>query len=260
MIPTIAESTEKLADLVAKVNTFVNAPAGTVVQTTGGPVKSIAGVIAQLENIGYIAQVRDFNTVGEMYAHESELAIGQLARVNLDLVPANNGIYRLESLVGLVKINYADLYDLNDKLPNPWNNFEIPFTETETLSPYNIIEASFAVSNGFIKSGTLEGRIEYTSDFSGASFTYAAPFVLTVAGKGSASYDSAYQPTASVTLMGAVPGVLPGLSAVHAVVASQHVFTIRLIPARVVSAGQVLSGNGRILIKDVDLDVFRKLV
>jgi len=258
MTPTITESTEKLAALVAKVDAFVNGSEGTLIQTTSGPLKTMAGLIKQLEELNYTVHVVDYPTLSALLDGASaDLEEGQLGRVLYDSNTDNIGIYQKTNL-GMVKVDYADLFDLNDRLPNPLNRLVVKFTESDIAAgPKNILEAVIPVSASFAMGSSLSGRIEYTCDVGGFLSFATIPFALAVAGVSSGVYDSEYSAQSAVYLLGPAPDTQPSLEVVHAVVDSKHVFTIRLKSAS--HGAAVLPGNGQIIIDNVDLSIFKKL-
>lgn len=247
--PTITESTAALAALVAKIDTFVNGDVDAAIQTGSGPLKSLAGTTKQISNIQYVAKATDYNTLAEMLSDAGRLGIGELARVNLDLTPRNIGIYQKTS-GGMVKIRYADLYDLNDRLPQPWNAIELKFAEADTAFAHPLIEARIPVSENFIGTINLEGRIDYTSDVMGG-YSTSRKFLLSLGGKGATIYDSEVTIAGVTTIFdnGSVT-VTPTLTVSHANVGGQHVFTVSLTPAA--AGATTMPGNGSVVFNNID--------
>lgn len=252
-MPTIAESTQKLADLVAKVNAFVNGPATQVIQTDNGQLKTLAGAIKALESIDYVQKIHDFNTVSELVASSVEL--GELGRVNLDLDSPNNGIYQKQE-AGWVKVSYEALYDLQDKLPNPWNNVEKMFDEVDIAGPIKVASGFIPVSNSSTASSVFRARLEYNLDTGGVTFAYHSDMFVSVFAKAAGVFGS------QVNVLGAnsfspgsyTPGTLPTLRVVHSNVGTDHFFEVFLDPAK--DGSTVRAGNGRLILENIDLSVF----
>lgn len=252
-MPTIAESTQKLADLVAKVNAFVNGPASQVIQTDNGQLKTLAGAIKALESIEYVQKIHEFNSVSQLMSASVEL--GELGRVNLDIDPLNNGIYQKQQ-AGWIKVSYEDLYDLQDKLPNPWNNVVKTFDEVAIAGPIKVAAGFIPVSNASTASSVFRARLEYNLDQGGVTFAYHSDMFVSVYGKASGVFGS------QVNVLGAntfspgsyAPGTLPTLRVVHSNVNSDHMFEVFLDPAK--DGSTVRPGNGRLLLENIDLNVF----
>lgn len=260
MTDTISESTIKLANLVAKVDAFVNGGVETVVNTTSGPLKSLAATVAEIETIQYVAQCRDYNTLSDLLAGQGDILVGQVARVNIDPTTENNGFYQMQELNGLVKIQYSDLYDLNDLLPNPFNDLDIKFDETQTAVELPLVQARIPVSANFIQGSTFSARVEYTSDVDGDAFYFTQAYDVRVAARASGEYDKSSNTvgTSSLQLADRNPTQLPLLRVDHGVEGSVHIFTVVLVAP--VQGTTKLPGHGRVLVKDIDLKVFQKLV
>ncbi len=246
---TIAESTQKLADLVSKIDVFVNGADDRFIATNAGSIKSLNGLVKQLKEINFVAKVIDFNTVADMHTNFDEIEEGQVARVLLDPILLNRGYYQKEPL-GIFKISYADLFDLHDRFPDPYNKLVIELDESDTLFDKNIFSVRIPASAGFIQGWSVAGRLEYTSNVSGADFFYSNSFGLALCGRQAGFGGWAYTNSNELTIGGPAPDTLPSFDAVRATDASDNVFTVRLLPAK--AGSMTIPGKVKIIFENLD--------
>lgn len=247
MTPSITESTIKLADLVAKVDTFVNGGPTDIVQTTSGGVKTLAGISKQVSQLQYVTQCFDYNTMGAMLADVGGLDIGQIARVLYDPQVENNGIYQMQELTGLVRINYADIYDLNDRVPDPYNNLVIPVVNLSTNT--NILVGSIPVSSSEFAMSSFDLVMELTSDVN--PLALLSRYSVKIAARSSGEYGMNSGLVDSATVFGTA-STNPSIAVFHVIEGPLHKFTVQL------KVGSNIPVKGRVICKGIDLTVFRR--
>ena len=108
----------QLTALNTQLNTFVNGQVTDTITTTDGRViKSLAGLVADLNKFRYVQKIVDQRLYTDMIAADATLDVGLIVRVWGD-TPTVNGLYlKQTAAVGntpgtYAKISYTSLYDL----------------------------------------------------------------------------------------------------------------------------------------------------
>lgn len=108
----------QLTALNAQLDKFVNGLATDTITTTDGRVlKSLSGIIADLNKFRYVQKIVDQRLYSDMIAADATLDVGLIVRVWGD-TPTVNGLYlKQTAAVGstpgtYAKITYSTLYDL----------------------------------------------------------------------------------------------------------------------------------------------------
>lgn len=101
---------DELQALTAKFSVFLNGPADQVITTDSGPIKTLAGVIADLKKYQYVQKVVDHKTYGDM-TQDSTIEPGLLIRVWGDTTELN-GLYQKNNDNTFTKLAYQGLVDL----------------------------------------------------------------------------------------------------------------------------------------------------
>ena len=103
---------DQLQALNTKLDQFINGgPAVTINTTNGGTIKSLAGIVQDLYTVRALQKIVDHRLLSEANA-DAMITNGMLVRVWGD-TDAIKGIYKKNG-ASLVKIGYADLYDLTN--------------------------------------------------------------------------------------------------------------------------------------------------
>lgn len=252
----ITELTTQLQALVQKVNAFVNGPADAVVPTASGPLKTLAGLSKAMNQIDYIAKVRDFSNLTDLYAEANDLEDGTVARVLLDPVLANRGYYQKDALE-LNKISYSDLFDLHDRFPDPHNRLLIEVGPEQTIGPVPLFKTSIPPSAAFIAGMSTSGRLEYTSELvdplgvTDDRFFYSTSFALALAGVEAGSTTHQYATSLELLIGPLGPSTAAELDVVTTVENGNNVFQVRLLPPKD-SAGDYIAGKARIVFDYLD--------
>jgi hypothetical protein len=102
---------DQFSALTTKMNAFINGDKNTTIVTDAGTIKSLSGVIADLNKFRFVQKIIDHNLYADMIADDINIDVGMLIRIFGD-TSLINGIY-LKSATGVYgKINYANLYGL----------------------------------------------------------------------------------------------------------------------------------------------------
>ena len=99
---------DQFTALNAKLNSFINGGASTTIVTDAGTIKSLAGVIADLNKFRYVQKIIDHRLYIDMIADDLNIEVGLLVRVWGDTILID-GIYEKVSAGVYNKINYSDL-------------------------------------------------------------------------------------------------------------------------------------------------------
>jgi hypothetical protein len=104
-----SELVDQLEALNIKLDQFINGDASVTINTDGGTIKSLAGIVQDLYTVRALQKIVDHRLLTEAQA-DATITDGMLVRVWGDTAEIN-GIYK--AVTGsLTKISYADLYDL----------------------------------------------------------------------------------------------------------------------------------------------------
>lgn len=248
---SIAEQSERLTGLVNKIDVFVNGAEDRTISTNAGSLKSLAGLSKQISTIQWVAKVIDFNTLADLYLNADDLEVGQVARVLLDVTLSNRGYYQKEAL-GIYKISYADLFDLHDRFPDPYNKIVLDLDESDTQGSTKNLFTVRIPASAFLDGWSATGRLEYTSNVTGAGFFYSASFSLALSARQATVTDSAYTKALESVLGGAAPSTLPALQAVAAQDAGDAMFTVRLAVAK--QGTTIIPGKVKIVLENMSTD------
>jgi hypothetical protein len=169
---------DELAKLNLKFKQFIEGSADVVIPVgTGGQlVKSVSGIVRDLNQFKYVQRVVDHRLYADMIAH-TDLEVGMLVRVWGDTT-SNNGLYKKDS-GGFQKVSYQDLYDLRNFLPDPWNYYHFSFTEAELLANKKLLGFTLPVSTG-TKDLLLQGTLKYRTNEPGYRGSYSTKFHLLI--------------------------------------------------------------------------------
>ena len=97
--------------LNAQLNSFINGDIHTTIVTNAGTIKSLSGIIADLNKFRFVQRIIDHRLHIDMITDDLNINIGLLIRVYGD-TPIINGIY-IKTATGVYsKISYSDLYGL----------------------------------------------------------------------------------------------------------------------------------------------------
>lgn len=112
---TYANLLLELEKLNKKIDKFVNGSASDLVQTDGGPVRTLAGIEAKALENRWMLKVVDYKTVKEAELYIVNYAEGQLFRIwgECENSPNRNGMYMKQG-VKLVRINWQEINDIVD--------------------------------------------------------------------------------------------------------------------------------------------------
>lgn len=163
--------------LNSKLDKFINGTKEEMVQLDSGMVKTIAGIESAMQRFKYVQMIIDYKLYDDMVAADLQIEDGMLIRVYGDTDPLKNGIYRKDTTLVYTKINYSEIYDLRDMLPNPWNYAHTTLTPTQFdsaafqmlsfISPYSMVNVDDYVIEGSvrIKCDQAGYRGSYNYDF-----------------------------------------------------------------------------------------------
>lgn len=101
---------DQLQILNTKLDQFINGDDTVTIQTDSGIIKSLAGIIKDINTPRVLQKIIDHKTYADMTADLS-IQEGMLIRVWGDATVGVDGIYEYQNSV-FTKISYADLYDL----------------------------------------------------------------------------------------------------------------------------------------------------
>ena len=163
--------------LNSKLDKFINGTKDELVQLDSGMVKTISGIAESMQRFKYVQQIIDYKLYGDMVAADLQIEDGMLIRVYGDVDPLKNGIYRKDGSMVYTKINYSEIYDLRDLLPNPWNYTHTSLTPTQFdsaafqmlsfISPYSMVN---------IDDYIIEGSVRIKCDQAGCRGSYNYDF------------------------------------------------------------------------------------
>lgn len=151
---------EKLND---KLNKFINGAADEYVQLDSGMVKTVAGIATAMQRFKYVQQIIDYKLYDDMIAADLMIEDGMLIRVYGDLDTVN-GIYRKDASNTYTKVNYSEIYDLRDQLPNPWNFTHTSLTPTQFDSTFQMVSFVSPYSMVNVDQYIIEGSIQVKCD------------------------------------------------------------------------------------------------
>lgn len=101
-----------LSNLNSQLNTFINGLAtDTVTLSDGRVIKSLSGIIADLNKFRYVQKIVDQRLYSDMIAADATLDVGLIVRVWGDTSTVN-GLYLKQATGTYTKITYTSLYDL----------------------------------------------------------------------------------------------------------------------------------------------------
>lgn len=169
---------DQLGVLNTKFNRFINGDETVVVPTDSGGIRSIAGTTAELLRFRYVQKVIDHRLYSDMVADSPNIEVGMLIRVYGD-TDAINGLYK-KTDTGFLRVTYSDLYDLGNKLPNPWNYQYIKVNPTDTVDSKQLLVYTEPLSSTDIFSQILRGNLTYTTTGAGVRGVSSRSFKLLI--------------------------------------------------------------------------------
>ncbi len=114
--PTLDQQYSSLIDALTALNmkfhTFLNGTAtDTITLDDGRILKSLSGIIADLNKFRYVQKIVDQRLYSDMVAADATLEVGLIVRVWGDTSTVN-GLYLKQGTGVYTKISYTSLYDL----------------------------------------------------------------------------------------------------------------------------------------------------
>ena len=106
-----------LTNLNSQLNTFINGQAtDTITLSDGRIIKSLSGIVADLNKFRYVQKIVDQRLYSDMIAADATLEVGLIVRVWGDTSTVNGLYLKQSAAVGntpavYVKITYTSLYD-----------------------------------------------------------------------------------------------------------------------------------------------------
>lgn len=166
--PTLDQKYSDLVDQLGNQNAlfgaFLNGGPDDVVNLSGGrSVKSLSGVIADLNRFKYVQKIVDQRLYSDMIAADATIENGILTRVWGDTTQVN-GLYLKVSTGTYSKISYQTVYDLKDFLPDPWNYLQIQYDPTVTSLGAGLVQFALPSSVTQVNDIALKGSYKYTID------------------------------------------------------------------------------------------------
>lgn len=170
---------DDLGKLNAKFNRFINGDESVVVPTDSGGIRSVAGTVAELLRFRYVQKVIDHRLYSDMVADNANIEEGMLVRVFGD-ADQINGLYKKTGPASFLRVVYSDLYDLGNKLPNPWNYQMITLSKLDTVDAKKLLTFNHPTSSTDIFSEMLRGNITYTTTEPGFKGVSSRSFKLLI--------------------------------------------------------------------------------
>lgn len=130
----------QLQGLNSKINSFVNAPAGYLVQTDSGPVRTLLGIEQQALANRWVLRVVDMKTVDEAQLYIDSYPEGQLFRIWGECSNSGNrnGIYMKQD-GHIVRVNLQEMEDVQD----PKTPFLVTKKRTLTMITEDGVKTAF---------------------------------------------------------------------------------------------------------------------
>lgn len=247
---------QNLSNLNAQISQFVNGTASETVTTTAGQIKTLAGIEQASMAVGYLQKIIDVSTVSYIISHAASYSIGQLFRVWGETVPTTNGIYELITLTSVNKVSYADLYDLKQFVPNPFNYNSITFNEANTAAPLLITTIVQPVQSVKFTLDDFELDWTYVVSSNATYYSYHANNGITVrcSGQAANTYFSDVGNGLGITshfYSTSTYSTVPMISVTYTYTTTQHIFSVYLNPPTDINS-VVVPGSGIIRFKGVD--------
>lgn len=243
---------QKLSDLNKHLEDFLNLDKDSNVNTSAGQIPSLRRVIEGLKRIQYVQKLKSFPTLTDAFAALENIVESDLVQVTGGL---ETGLYKKteidETTYTLDKVDYADLYDLGNKLPSPWNYQTFEYTGTN--SSVEVFTASIeksAIVNYFDE---LTGTIKFKSD----DIFYTADFKLRIRVYAESSVVQINFYPYNVYSVGAT-GTVPSLDVEYSYdeVNTNADFAIKLLTPKD-DEGVVLQGTTTITFNQFDHEVYK---
>ena len=186
LYPKYSASIDNIAALNDKFDLFINGNDDDyIVNEKGVVIKSLAGIQKELKSFKYVQKIIDFDTYANMLIADSLIEIGILCRVWGDSNITLNGIYRKSGNAAYVKISYADIYDLGNMLPNPWNYISISKSPIEFNRDIKLFKTSLPNMIGKTFMRVIEGDLTALTETQNYRGTYSTKFKIHLAVGGS---------------------------------------------------------------------------
>lgn len=248
---------QQLQDLNNKINLFVNGNDSTLIPVASGTIKSLAGIQKAALTNRFVQTIIDMKTRQDILNNISFYNVGNLFRVWGETDPTFNGIYKIDTPSTILKISYADAYDLKEYLPNPWNYDTIKFDETVSNQPFLIAKITQPVQT--IKVSLDEFIVDYSyvvdTNAKYAAYHSVVGVPVKVSARDTTEYFSDVNNSGSYSVSHFYSTLTypktPIITVVHSINVNEHVFQIYFNPP-VDGNGVTVAGHGSLNIRNVD--------
>lgn len=217
---TDAQTIQRLSTLLDKVDAFVNGPEDQHVSTSNGPLKTMAGIAADVKKTRAVQFIPDYASV-LLATSDATLVTGDVVRV------PNVGYFQKNNVGGFDKVSYSDLYDLRDVALNPFNSDFEKYSVDQPIAEIVFDPSSIKIQNTHVK-------IELNAVSNGAVKHYMnIEYDIHCACKELGEHTQWVSPLLTTLWSRNDLTTQPSLSCVYSVVGGKHVFTVSLITAKI---------------------------
>lgn len=263
--PTLDQKYSDLVDQLGIQNATFKAflqgmPDDTVRLDDGRTIKTLTGVIRDLNRFQYVQRVIDHRLYSDMVA-DSTIDVGLLIRVWGDTININ-GLYQKTDVSTFNKISYQDIYDLRNFLPSPWNYLQVTATSAQIQSGYGLLDFEIPVSATIISDQVINGTYKYTVNSAGNRGTVSGDIKIIVS---AGDKNVVYVIFNNKRVVNAVDASLSSLTNPEKFILfrssddSVHKFLLVFIPGQDAS-NQTLIGDLDFRLQGIDLSVVDKPV
>lgn len=262
-LPTTDELTyqtllQEMQDMNAIISKFINGSADTSIAVSSGTIKTLAGIQKAALTPSYIQTIVDIENRAYVLNHMSYYTNGQLFRIWGETDPLFNGIYKKDTDTTIVKVSYADLYDLKEYFPDPWDYSQISFDESTSIANQFLI-ATVTQPVQAVKFNLDAFTLDYTyivdSNSQYASYHVVDNITVRLSARAqSEHFESINNSGTGVTTnfySTLVYSQTPQITVEHTSDVTNHIFNIYFVPPRDAS-NVIVSGHGIIRFKNVD--------